>query len=96
MAEHSFGWGLAAGFSVTFLALLCGTSSYWIRRNLGCDRRAFQEAKNSGYIRDASKSVSRTRRVRVTALAGVISRWIGTIGVEAGRRTWRWCPTPKR
>ena len=46
LAEHSFGWGLTAGFSVTVLAILCGTSSYWIRRNLGCDRSAFQEAKN--------------------------------------------------
>jgi hypothetical protein len=46
LAEHSFGWGLAASFSVTVLALLCGTGNFWIRRNLACDRRAFQEAKN--------------------------------------------------
>ena len=46
LAEHSFGGGLAAGFSVTVLAILCGTSSFWIRRDLGCDRSAYQEAKN--------------------------------------------------
>jgi len=46
LAEHRFGWGLAAGFSVTVLALPCGTSSQWIRRDLGCDRIAFQKAKN--------------------------------------------------
>jgi hypothetical protein len=55
LAEHSFGWGLAAGFSVTVLALFAGpvatgfvaiwgaTGAHFRKRRIGLHQRRLED-----------------------------------------------------